>query len=342
MLCGYGCGQEALYPPKKRMKKWCCSKNFAQCPVMKEKMNEKKRGRTWDQINGKEKAEERRKKQTIRMTGKNNPMFGVDPWNKNKTNIYSEEILEKIKSPRTTKGKTYEEIYGEETTKKLKIQRSKHFSKIRKGVKPWNKNKTNIYSKEVLLKLKKPRIWTFKGLQKHHPEFFKIEKPRESNGKIKVKCKFCNIWFTPTKSQLHERLRCIKNKFKNINSFFYCSQECKDNCEEFNRKVNPLELKKFKRYSSLVYKYTYQSVKKYNIKNIDLRGRKFGFDLDHKYSIYNGFLNQIDAKIIGHYLNLHIISSTENRKKRTNCSVTIDTLLENINNFKQEVNNEIT
>lgn len=282
MLCEYGCGQEAKYPPRKGMTKWCCSEYYVQCPSMKEKMHKK------------------------------------------------------------IKGKTYEEIHGKETAKRLKLQRSKHFSKIRKGMDPWNKNKTNIYSEEMILKLKKPRIWTLKGLQKYHPEFFEIEKPRELNEKIKVECKFCNTWFIPTKSQLHERLRCVKNKFRNINSFFYCSQECKDNCEEFNRKINPLELKKFKRYNSLVYKHTNQTIQQYNIENIELRGREFGFDLDHKYSIYDGFINNIEPKIIAHYSNLKIIPMVENRKKSINSSISIEALLENINSFNQEIKNEVT
>jgi hypothetical protein len=359
MLCEYGCGQEAKYQFKNG--KWCCSENCRQCPgsrkrnsIRMKKLHKdpnskykstlcnEKRSKKMKKLhkdpNSKYNSKSFRENQSIRMTGKNNPMFGVPAWNKNKTDIYSEEVLEKLRAPRTTKGKTYEEIYGEETAKKLKLQRSKDFSKIRKGMDPWNKNKINIYSEEVILKLKKPRVWTLKGLQKHHPEFFKIESPRELNGKIEVKCKFCNTWFIPTKSQLHERLRCIKNNFRNMNSFFYCSQECKNDCDDFNRKANPLTLKKFKIYSKKVYRYTNQTIKQYNIENIELRGREFGFDLDHNYSINDGFINKIKPKIIAHYVNLKIIPMKENRKKSINSSITIETLLENINNFNEKEN----
>lgn len=31
-LCGYGCGKNAIYSPRKGMKKWCCEKHYNKCP----------------------------------------------------------------------------------------------------------------------------------------------------------------------------------------------------------------------------------------------------------------------------------------------------------------------
>ncbi len=33
MLCEYGCGREAIFPPKKGLKKWCCFDNWRKCPA---------------------------------------------------------------------------------------------------------------------------------------------------------------------------------------------------------------------------------------------------------------------------------------------------------------------
>ncbi|MFW9871517.1 MAG: hypothetical protein ACFFG0_00235 [Candidatus Thorarchaeota archaeon] len=32
VLCGYGCGQKANYPPRKGMTKWCCEVHYNKCP----------------------------------------------------------------------------------------------------------------------------------------------------------------------------------------------------------------------------------------------------------------------------------------------------------------------
>ena len=36
-ICDYGCGQEAKFQFKNG--KWCCSKYYVQCPVIREKMS---------------------------------------------------------------------------------------------------------------------------------------------------------------------------------------------------------------------------------------------------------------------------------------------------------------
>jgi len=61
MLCFYGCGQEAKFPPGKGRKKWCCSKSPNSCPEMKRKNAE-----------------------------------GKIPWNKGRTGVYSEKTLKEM------------------------------------------------------------------------------------------------------------------------------------------------------------------------------------------------------------------------------------------------------
>ena len=58
------------------------------------------------------------------------------------------------------------------------------------------------------------------------------------------------------------------------------------------------------------------------------RGREY--ELDHKYSKHQGFLNNIPPEVIGHYSNLQMIPRHSNRKKYNKCSITIEQLYEGI------------
>ena len=51
------------------------------------------------------------------------------------------------------------------------------------------------------------------------------------------------------------------------------------------------------------------------------------FHLDHKFSIVEGFNQNIDPSIIGDIKNLKFIPWEENVKKRTKCSITINELI---------------
>jgi hypothetical protein len=300
MICEYGCGGEATYYFK-IVKKWCCSPHFSQCPSYRKKYS-----------------------------NENNPMYKKTPWNKGKNGIYKEETLEKMRCSKSSKGKTYEEIYGEEKAKELKQKRSESFSNINKGREPWNKNKKNVYSKETLKKIKNSKTYTIDDYIKKYPTFIEEELPKFENGKIQVQCKLCGLWFTPSKNQLYERLRRFDREYDiSGNSYFYCSDECKYKCEYFHRQVDPEQLEKFKRYNTLVYIETYKTLKKYydKIENLNLRGNEHNYELDHKYSIYKGFINNIPPIKIAHYKNLQVIPKEENRSKGINCSITLSELL---------------
>lgn len=57
--------------------------------------------------------------------------------------------------------------------------------------------------------------------------------------------------------------------------------------------------------------------------------------LDHMYSVMWGFYNEVPAKIIGSIHNLRYISKSENSRKQSNCSITLETLLERYENGNQ-------
>lgn len=72
--------------------------------------------------------------------------------------------------------------------------------------------------------------------------------------------------------------------------------------------------------------------KKQNIRslpNFDKRGLcgvKNAYQLDHKYSILEGFKNGVDVEIIGDIANLEFIPWEDNLKKGSNCSITLKQL----------------
>lgn len=62
-----------------------------------------------------------------------------------------------------------------------------------------------------------------------------------------------------------------------------------------------------------------------------LRLRSDEWHLDHKFSIMQGFLNGVDPEIIASPHNLEIVSRTENCSKHSNCSITLEQLMEMCN-----------
>jgi hypothetical protein len=63
-----------------------------------------------------------------------------------------------------------------------------------------------------------------------------------------------------------------------------------------------------------------------------LRGNDY--ELDHKYSKWQGFMDNIPPEIIGHYSNLCLIKKIENRQKRNKCSISKEELYSGVNSIK--------
>lgn len=60
---------------------------------------------------------------------------------------------------------------------------------------------------------------------------------KEQRKLLLVKCSKCGNYYSPSVTAVHHRLNALNGK-KEGESRFYCSQECKDNCEIFNKKSN--------------------------------------------------------------------------------------------------------
>lgn len=298
-LCDYGCGRKANYQLKNG--KWCCSSNWQSCPKSRQKN--------------------------------------------------SEVIKNAWRKPETRK--KYIEIMNQEYTKK-KHKKAMNQIKVKENIskavsKMWKdpeKRKERIESmnrRVVKTKHSDSRSYSIERIKKLYPTFSAEEEMRYNPDKpgekeIQVHCKYnkCknskenNGWFTPTRDQLERRRYALDNNDGNDGAYLYCSEECKKNCCLYKLRSDPNTLSEFKKYQKEVWKETNESYKKYHqrIKNWKFRGKKGGYDLDHKYSIYDGFINNINPKTIGHWKNLECITLEKNRKKNKNSSITLRELLE--------------
>jgi len=66
------------------------------------------------------------------------------------------------------------------------------------------------------------------------------------------------------------------------------------------------------------------------------RGKKT-YHIDHKYSIKQGFLNNIPIEIISHPCNLFMIWCMDNLVKQDRCDISLNELLENIKNYNNNI-----
>jgi hypothetical protein len=81
-------------------------------------------------------------------------------------------------------------------------------------------------------------------------------------------------------------------------------------------------------YREQVLNHTYKSWTHYQNKiNPQNLERGANFELDHKFSITEGFKQNISPEIIGHYANLELLPKFDNRSKRISCSITLEELI---------------
>lgn len=97
--------------------------------------------------------------------------------------------------------------------------------------------------------------------------------------------------------------------------------------EKLGRWITEAEVKNFKDYARLVWRYTNKNNLSV-LENIEKRGRSTNdYHLDHKYSIFQGFKDNIPAKIIGNICNLEMLKSGQNLSKNKKCSISKEELL---------------
>jgi hypothetical protein len=117
-------------------------------------------------------------------------------------------------------------------------------------------------------------------------------------------------------------------------------------CEEIMKKVRntnetnghwlPLEqFEEYKLYKSKVWHFT----RKQDLKSLpNFKNRGFNkYSLDHKFSIREGFVNNIPPYIIGHVCNLEFILYKSNSKKGKLCSITLEELLVSFDTYHSTI-----
>jgi len=186
------------------------------------------------------------------------------------------------------------------------------------------------------------KIYTIRQIQEKYPFFSQKEEMRYNpDREIQVHCKYSGCkhskekggWFTPTPEQFRARRDALDHDDGNDGCYFYCSEGCKQSCCLFCFRSDPNTLKEFEKYRKDADSRTNITLKKfyYKIRNIELQGKEYGYSLDHKYSVYDGFINNVDPEIIAHWKNLECIPELENSKKSKKSSITLEELLNQIN-----------
>jgi hypothetical protein len=73
------------------------------------------------------------------------------------------------------------------------------------------------------------------------------------------------------------------------------------------------------------------------INPLELKNSVFGYHIDHKYSIHQGYINNVPLSIITHPANLEMLWYKDNLSKKSKCSITLEQLLIDIINYDKEV-----
>jgi len=353
-FCEYGCGKEAKY--KNKIGRWQCAEFWQQCPVRKKeagiiskKTHNTKEFKKKAKINALQQFKNETNKQRKDRIDKikevcNTTEFkeaarirSIELW---KDEDLRKQMMSSMKKDSKQK-KVLSKIAIKRFKKETKKQKSERIKKAKLGSKRYFENESNKKRQHRINSKKR----TIKKIKKKYSIFYQVEEMRYEPGKekerlIQVRCKNNKCknskeldgWFTSTNRQLEQRIAAIELPNGNDGLYFYCSEECKQECELFNLHEDPNRLNEYQKYSIKVYKITHNNLKlfKNKIQNLHLRGWKYGYDLDHRFSIYDGFNQNIDPEIIGHYKNLEIIKASKNRSKNKKSSITLNELLNKI------------
>lgn len=186
--------------------------------------------------------------------------------------------------------------------KKMGEEHSKKMIEFRKCNPPWNKGLTKE-TNEIIQRL-----------STNHIGFKHSEKTKSIISDFSKNC-WKNLNYRNT---IITKLKEIIGDEEHINQWRLKMEQ--------NGYFTPLKLKtEFEKYKQSVWGYT----KKNNLgllENYDKRSRS-DHHLDHKYSITQGFLNNIPPEIIGSIYNIEMLYHKDNIKKNSKCSITKENLL---------------
>ena len=213
------------------------------------------------------------------------------------------------KNPKFGDKRTFEEQHGIKKANLLKEQMSKRFSgdnnpskrddvKIKKGQIIINfDNVSKLLTKENYI------LINIEGFNDETTIIYKCPNNHQTNTIYKYwrngsRCKYCYY-------------ESIKIPYEQSESF-----------EKYNKNVRNL--------SSSSFRFNRSFIDPSGLKEINSRK----YHVDHIYSVIDGFLNNIDPKIISSPINLRVISQQENLLKGSKSDILLEDLLKKYNDFK--------
>jgi len=261
--------------------------------------------------------------------------FGKDKNRKDGRIYWCKKCIKQYRESKVEYNKKYRKNNREKLIKYGAEWRKKNIDKKRKSTRKW-------YDKNI------------KSIKKHNKEYREgsanyntyasqiswceeVRRNQKNKDYLQTKCTFCSNWFNPTNQEVCDRIKRI-NGVGRGELRFYCSKECKQACCLYWQQKYPKGFNKYEKYRIEVNYLTNKSFHKY-YKQINPNNLKRGkeYNIDHIYSVANGFENNVSVEIIANPLNLQMLPAKENISKKDRSDMTKEELYRLYNQFKKEV-----
>lgn len=175
--------------------------------------------------------------------------------------------------------------------------------------------------------------------------FDEINKKKDSLSKVKVD--YIETYGYPTWRLVYATYCNLRNDNKSVGYFKrrygneWQTELRKSRARHRNGKyIKPEEYSNWKKYKLECWYLTELEITIHRNKIPDIEKRGADFHLDHRYSIFDGFRNQIDPMIIANCSNLKIITAKDNLSKGIKSSKTIEELISDYRIFEKEFSRE--
>jgi hypothetical protein len=133
----------------------------------------------------------------------------------------------------------------------------------------------------------------------------------------------------------------LENRTNSGKKYGFGNQKTKEKIAKIKGHVSPQDKDPFLFYTELVRNKTNENYQKHFDKIENAKKRSRDFHLDHKYSIKEGFDNNIPVEVIAHYKNLRILDGRLNESKGSKSSIKLNELIVDIQNSNDPLDNRI-
>ena len=269
-LCEYGCGQVAKFRFKSG--KLCCSYNHSKCPQIIQKYKIAKKGKKFSDEHkmklskaGKCKIISNEQRSKISKKMKENwkdetSIFNTTEYRKKLSDGISGKIVSdktKLKMSKSFKGRIVS-LKTKNKIRKWHLKNKVNFSKDARQKMSHKGQNHGMFGKkhteEAKNKIAAANIGklylTIEKIKKLYPTFSKIEEIRYNPNDSTIRQVHCKNhkcpnskekggWFDVNLVQLESRIWALEKPNGNDGSYFYCCEECKNECPLFNLQSDP-------------------------------------------------------------------------------------------------------